>query len=196
MYLNNGMFQIGRLTKGVKILIYSCIAVFFIKALLPFRLEQLFDGLFALNVDGILHGWLWQFITYAFLHGNLFHLLMNMLGLYFLGPELERHLGTKAFMTLMVFCAILGGVGWLSLTYPQPGSCVGASGAIVSQPADYTAHFLCSSDYHASLAYGGPVRSVATRLSYQSWSLRHRLRCSSCRRHRGLSFCKGNVQGL
>ena len=130
MYIDNGMFRFGGLTRGVKFLLISFISVYFLQLLMPARLEQQFIDLFGLNVEGIRHGWLWQFITYAFLHGSLFHVLMNSLGLFFLGPEIERHLGLRPFLSLMLFCAVLGGVGWFGLTFPYSGICVGASGAI------------------------------------------------------------------
>jgi membrane associated rhomboid family serine protease len=40
----------------------------------------------------------WQVVTYAFLHGDFFHLFFNMLGLWMFGAELERIWGTKRFI--------------------------------------------------------------------------------------------------
>ncbi len=40
----------------------------------------------------------WQLVTYAFLHGDFFHLFFNMLGLWMFGAELERIWGTKRFI--------------------------------------------------------------------------------------------------
>ena len=42
--------------------------------------------------------WVWQPITYLFLHGDLFHLLFNMLALWMFGVELERLWGTRFFV--------------------------------------------------------------------------------------------------
>lgn len=33
----------------------------------------------------LLHGWIWQFVTYAFVHGGLFHILFNLLALWMFG---------------------------------------------------------------------------------------------------------------
>ena len=38
----------------------------------------------------VVHGWLWQFVTYAFLHDGLWHILFNMLALWMFGAQLER----------------------------------------------------------------------------------------------------------
>jgi membrane associated rhomboid family serine protease len=87
-------------------------------------------GLLALSLDGIRHGYLWQPMTYMFLHGSFTHVLFNMLTLYFLGPETERAMGSRHFLAMYLLSGLLGGLGWLWLS-PQPYAvCVGASGAI------------------------------------------------------------------
>lgn len=106
---------------------------------LVFAVQILLDGLtrgaftrewFGLNIEAVLrHGRYWQFITYMFLHGNLWHLLLNMLVLYFMGPETERGMGSAHFAALYLVSGILGGLGWFLISYPGP-PCVGASGAV------------------------------------------------------------------
>jgi len=87
--------------------------------------------LFSLSWTGIKHLLLWQFITYIFLHGGLFHIFLNMLGLFFFGPETERAIGSRQFLVLYLACGILGGLGWLLLSASQAaGFCLGASGAV------------------------------------------------------------------
>jgi membrane associated rhomboid family serine protease len=118
------------LTPTVKKLMIACGAVFLLQFLMPFRYELGFLSFFGLGVEGIARGWFWQFATYAFLHGSFFHLLMNMIGLFFLGPELERHLGARHFFIMFMFSAVIGGIGWLALTWPFEGICIGASGGV------------------------------------------------------------------
>jgi len=87
--------------------------------------------LFSLSWAGVKHLLLWQFITYIFLHGGLFHLFLNMLGLFFFGPDTERAVGTKQFIVLYLASGILGGLGWLLFSANQAaGFCLGASGAV------------------------------------------------------------------
>jgi membrane associated rhomboid family serine protease len=42
--------------------------------------------------------WIWQPVTYLFLHGGAFHILFNMLGIWMFGVELERRWGTEFFL--------------------------------------------------------------------------------------------------
>lgn len=52
----------------------------------------------------------YQFFSYMFAHGGLFHILFNMLGLVFLGPLLEQFWGSKRFVTFYLVCGLGAGV--------------------------------------------------------------------------------------
>jgi membrane associated rhomboid family serine protease len=88
----------------------------------------------ALNTVNVLHGGIWQFITYMFAHDrNMNHLLFNMLALFLFGYQVEREIGSFEFLLYYFVCGILAGV--LSfLFYLFTGSndvfLLGASGAI------------------------------------------------------------------
>ncbi|HPA41502.1 MAG TPA: rhomboid family intramembrane serine protease [Candidatus Hydrogenedentes bacterium] len=80
-----------------------------------------------------LRGSLWQPLTYQFLHGGLMHLVMNMLWLFFFGPDVERLLGSRQFTALYLAC---GGVGvMVSLfslgLFGNNPVIVGASGSVL-----------------------------------------------------------------
>ncbi len=82
----------------------------------------------------------WRLVSYQFLHsrGGVGHILYNMLGLYFLGPTLERHWGDKKFLTFYLGCGAAGGVFYLLLVavgFLDRGVMVGASGAILGMLA-------------------------------------------------------------
>jgi membrane associated rhomboid family serine protease len=92
---------------------------------------------FGWSLDGVALSWdfvskfrIWQIVTYMFLHANIWHLLFNILPLYFLGPEVERTVGSGRFIRLYLLCGIVGGLGWLIISARSGMSCVGASGAI------------------------------------------------------------------
>lgn len=57
---------------------------------------------------GFLHGQIWKPVTYMFLHANLMHLFLNMLWLFFFGPEVERTLGSRQFIRFYFLCGMLG----------------------------------------------------------------------------------------
>jgi len=70
----------------------------------------------------------WRMITYAFVHGGLAHIGLNMLSLFLFGPLLERSLGRIRYVALYLVSALGGAVAVLLLS--PGGSVVGASGAI------------------------------------------------------------------
>lgn len=49
---------------------------------------------------------LWQLISYAFLHGGLFHLLFNLFALWIFGSRIEQAWGSKAFVIYYFVCVI------------------------------------------------------------------------------------------
>lgn len=69
----------------------------------------------------------WTLITYMFLHADMFHLLFNMLGLFFFGPRLELEMGGRDFL-LLYFIAGMSGALLSSITPHTP--IIGASGGV------------------------------------------------------------------
>lgn len=74
----------------------------------------------------------WQLVTYMFLHGGFFHLLLNMFALWMFGVELENIWGQKRFLTYYMLCGIGAGLCNLFIAplFTTVGPTVGASGAI------------------------------------------------------------------
>jgi len=79
----------------------------------------------------------WRFLTAAFLHGPIFHILFNMYALWVVGGYLEPLVGRVRFAALYLVSALGGSVGFLVLAAPSRlvGSAwltftVGASGAV------------------------------------------------------------------
>jgi membrane associated rhomboid family serine protease len=121
------------MTFGVQMLLFANIATYVIEHLFGFPLSKLC----ALHADWWSTFSVWNLVTYLFIHQGFWHLFSNMMGLYFLGPETERALGTNRFFVLYFLSGILGGLGW-SLLSPY-GSCIGASGAIFGILGAYAA---------------------------------------------------------
>lgn len=71
----------------------------------------------------------WTPLTYMFLHGGFWHLLFNMLGLYFFGPRLEQRIGSRDFILLYLVAGLAGAV--LSFFFSYSAAIVGASGAVL-----------------------------------------------------------------
>jgi membrane associated rhomboid family serine protease len=83
---------------------------------------------------------IWRLIGYQFLHSmsDPWHLIMNMMGLYFLGPTLERFWHSKKFLIFYLACGSVGGISYILLSQfgiVGTGELVGASGAILGMLA-------------------------------------------------------------
>lgn len=87
---------------------------------------------FLFNVAAILRGKQhYRMITSAFLHGDLGHLFVNMLTLYFFGPTIEHVLGTDGFLVVYFGSAVTGKLLSLWVNRKNPAySALGASGAV------------------------------------------------------------------
>ena len=72
----------------------------------------------------------WMFITSIFLHADIEHLFFNMLMLFFLGINLERSNGRKAFVILFFVSGIVGNLGYYITASDPLTPAIGASGAI------------------------------------------------------------------
>lgn len=121
----------GLLTPAVRFMLIATGIAFLCQLIIDPLTGGRMTALFSLSWIGIKHLLLWQFITYIFLHGGIFHIFLNMLGLFFFGPDTERAIGSPRFAVLYLACGILGGLGWLLFTAHQTaGFCIGASGAV------------------------------------------------------------------
>ncbi|MGC2323669.1 MAG: rhomboid family intramembrane serine protease, partial [Terriglobales bacterium] len=94
-------------TKAVKWLLIINGLIFLLDALG----ERIFPGLgrvivvwFSLIPALVAHGYIWQLVTYSFLHNGLWHLIGNMLMLWMFGSQFEMDWGTFRFLEFYFFC--------------------------------------------------------------------------------------------
>jgi membrane associated rhomboid family serine protease len=120
----SGGFGLGyMLTPWVKRLLIANCVIFFVSQVVG---EEFFFEWFAFQPGEIILR-PWGPITYMFLHADLFHLLSNMLVLFFFGPPLEGRWGGREFLRFYFIC----GVGGVALSFLfQPDWVVGASAAM------------------------------------------------------------------
>lgn len=88
----------------------------------PFALWPLGSGLF--------HAW--QLITYAFLHGSVAHIFLNMFALYMFGRSLETYWGSRRFIVYYLVCVLAAALTQLAVQNAS-GSLeptLGASGGV------------------------------------------------------------------
>jgi membrane associated rhomboid family serine protease len=98
----------------------------------------------------VLHGYVYQFFTYMFVHGSFSHILFNMFTLYVFGRALEERLGTREFLLYYLLVGTLAGVSSFFLYYFVLGTntfLMGASGAIYGLLLLYAVFFPYNSIY-------------------------------------------------
>lgn len=134
MYPNYYQTGFGyKLTSGVKNLIIINSIIYLLQL---FFLNQF------INIIGLIPAlvfkklMLWQLITYMFLHGNIFHIVFNMLALWMFGSPIEAKWGTKKFVRYYFLCGIGGGITTCLLcptsTTPSIGASAGIFGLLVA----------------------------------------------------------------
>jgi membrane associated rhomboid family serine protease len=64
----------------------------------------------ALSLDGLRSGYVWQLLTFQFLHAGWLHLIFNSLAIFFVGRTVETLLGGRTFLTLYFTSGIIGGL--------------------------------------------------------------------------------------
>lgn len=82
--------------------------------------------------------YIWQFVTYAFLHGNIGHVLGNMFFLWLFGCNVNDKLGHIGYISFYLAGAVFSGIGHTLL---GGGNVLGASGAVAAVTGAYLALF-------------------------------------------------------
>ena len=82
--------------------------------------------------------YIWQFVTYAFLHANLMHIFGNMYFLYIFGNNVNDKLGNIAYLCFYLAGAVFSGLGSALLSH---NPILGASGAIAAVTGAYLVLF-------------------------------------------------------
>jgi membrane associated rhomboid family serine protease/Tfp pilus assembly protein PilF len=90
------------------------------------------------------HQW-WRLLTSAFVHGGVWHVGMNMLGLWRIGPALEQRLGRARYLALYVGCIVVSSLASIAV-HPESVA-MGASGAIFGVLAALTVLRMVAAQY-------------------------------------------------
>jgi membrane associated rhomboid family serine protease len=121
----------GGWTPAVKALVIACVVGFLLQMFDQFAGSPSFTAKFGLVPELVTQRYyLWQLVTYIFLHGGFFHILFNMLGLYMFGSELEMTWGTREFTKYFFLCGIGAALTSVVVSPHSPVAIIGASGAI------------------------------------------------------------------
>ena len=71
-----------------------------------------------------------MFFSYSLLHGNFFHMIVNVAILFALGKQIEEQVGMINFILIFVSTAVIGAVTYQILASENPAPMVGASGGV------------------------------------------------------------------
>src|SRR5579862_2957764 len=126
-------------TKAVTWLIGINTAVYLLKLVLElFGLHArtfAYDDLSLIPLQVVVHGWIWQLMTYSFIHFEFWHWFGNMIGLWMFGSAIENAWGTRRFLELYFIGVVGAAVTTVALSYghilgnPRTAT-VGASGGV------------------------------------------------------------------
>ena len=107
-------------TRAVKLLIIANTVVFFLMLLLGAAAPTVARAIYtatALIPVAVAHGWVWQLVTYSFLHAGIFHILFNMLTLWMFGAQLEMDWGHKQFFEFYFYAVIGAALTTVGISY-------------------------------------------------------------------------------
>ena len=142
MPLNRGRtisLSLPPFTRWVKRLILTYAGIYLAMALLEVTLPAEHYWImqtFGLIPIRVMHGMVWQLITYSFLHFGLLHLLFNALALWMFGAQLETDWGSKRFNEFYFFCTVAAALTTVVVSYTHilgvspATTTIGASGGI------------------------------------------------------------------
>lgn len=115
-----------RITDVVKNLIIINVIIFVVVKFNLLPIEDMFQY-FVLYPRGSSYFEYYQIVTHMFMHADERHLLFNMMALFFLGPQVERTIGSQRILLVYLIAGLVSAIGCYLLS-SNPS--VGASGAI------------------------------------------------------------------
>ena len=104
---------------AVRQIILASVAIYIIILLLVSFAPVAGQSLLSLGVLDPAHirqGWLWQFVTYAFMYVDPMDFALSLLGVYFLGGAVESTIGIARFYSLFFGSVILSGIAGFALS--------------------------------------------------------------------------------
>src|SRR3974390_1529688 len=126
-------------TGWVRNLVLACAGVFLLqvisRAVAP-QFEGYLEAFLGLVPTLAVHGYIWQILTYSFLHATTTHLLVNMFMLWMFGSQEEQDWGSRRFLEFYLFCVAGAALTTIVVAYTGlPGLgprsvTIGASGGV------------------------------------------------------------------
>ena len=99
-----------RTYSAAMILLWTNLAIFILQEINRTYIRSPIELYLMLSPAGIAKGYIWQLVTFQFLHADLWHLAFNLLGLFFLGRAVEDMIGTRRFLQVYFLAGTFGGI--------------------------------------------------------------------------------------
>jgi membrane associated rhomboid family serine protease len=151
-----------RLTwSATNVLIASLVLAFFVQYFHTATYPGINLNYFELSPGGLAHGYVWQLLTFQFLHAGIGHLAFNAFALWSFGRYVEQRLGVPRFLTLYFGSGVAGGLlqclmGWM-IPRLFGGNTIGASAGIFGVVAAFS---LLEPDAQVLLFFVLPMRAI------------------------------------
>jgi membrane associated rhomboid family serine protease len=140
-YMRQPAYQEPRISFTVALLVANALVFLF----QLFVQAQITDGpeiernYFELSLAGLEHGFVWQLLTFQFMHAGWLHIIFNSLAIFFFGRSVETVLGSRRFLAVYFSSGIIGGVVQMlfalmfqSFDAPVVGASAGAYGLVAA----------------------------------------------------------------
>jgi membrane associated rhomboid family serine protease len=127
-------------TKAVKWLVLTnagMLLLFTVLKAIDHRVGGIAESALSLIPLLVLRGWVFQLVTYSFLHAGFWHLAGNMFGLWMFGSQFEMEWGRNKFLEFYFFCVVGAALTTVAVSYTGWGGIspmtptVGASGGVL-----------------------------------------------------------------
>ena len=97
------------------ILLITLAVLFVVQSIIDYYTPWPIWRYFALSKEGLGNGFLWQLVTFQFMHaplsnGGILHLLLNCWAIYMFGRPVEEALGPSGFLRLYLLSGVFGGL--------------------------------------------------------------------------------------
>ena len=113
-------------------IILLLVTCFLIQAILSLILSpQVVNQRVAFGAGSWGSGYIWTPITYALFHDGPLHLIMNLIGIHFIGRPVESLLGTAKFRAFCMTSLLFGILFWMPFNYSQGQYIIGFSSVVL-----------------------------------------------------------------
>lgn len=103
----------GRFFSMTVVLIVANLIIFVLLEISNAYSKDLAKSIFyycALSKEGLSHGYVWQYLTFQFLHVGPWHFIFNMVALFMFGRPVEERIGSRRLLVVYLACGVVGGV--------------------------------------------------------------------------------------